>query len=184
MREQADSDRRPEVLSAAEWGASSPRAPLGRLLSVDHLVLHHTAYAMERIGGATVAAESRHMRQIERWHFDRGFLAIGYHFVISPSGRVFRGRPIDRIGAHVKGHNARTLGICLMGDFEHERATAAALAALAFVRTRLVPGGAALPLRGHRDHARQATACPGRFLVQELRKRERPPDSGLSRTDA
>jgi N-acetylmuramoyl-L-alanine amidase len=105
---------------------------------------------------------------MDRWHLDRGFLAIGYHFVISPTGRIFRGRPVDRMGAHVKGHNRGTVGICLMGDFEHERPTIAALAALSAVRMRLVPGATGLPLVGHREHSGQATLCPGRFLAAYL----------------
>jgi N-acetylmuramoyl-L-alanine amidase len=72
------------------------------------------------------------------------------------------------MGAHVKGHNRGTIGICLMGDFERERPTVAALAALAAVRAKLIPGAEGRPLLGHRDHSGQATACPGRFLVAYL----------------
>jgi N-acetylmuramoyl-L-alanine amidase len=158
----------PEIVSASVWGASRPRSSLAASGPLRHLVLHHTAYPSHRIGGTSVAAQSRHMREIERWHLDRGFLAIGYHFVISPTGRIFRGRPLDRMGAHVKGHNRGTVGICLMGDFERERPTVAALAALAAVRSNLVPGGAGVPLRGHNDHNGQATRCPGRFLIEYL----------------
>jgi hypothetical protein len=157
----------PEIVSASEWGAARPRRALPPRGPLDHLVLHHTAYPSDRVG-TTVAAQSRHMREIERWHLDRGFLAIGYHFVISPSGRIFRCRPVDRMGAHVKGHNRGTVGICLMGDFDHDRPTVAALAALAAVRAKLIPGAEGRPLLGHRDHSGQATACPGRFLAAYL----------------
>jgi hypothetical protein len=156
-----------EVVSRPRWGGVRPRRRLPPLGPLDHLVLHHTAYHSARIG-VTLAAQARHMREIERWHLDRGFLAIGYHFVISPSGRIFKGRPLDRMGAHVKGHNRGTVGICLMGDFEQERPTVAALAALEAVRARLVAGAEGLPLLGHLDHSGQATACPGRFLVAYL----------------
>jgi hypothetical protein len=173
----------PEIVSASEWGATRPRAPLSARGRLDHLVLHHTAYRSTRIG-TTLEAQSRHVREIERWHLDRGFLAIGYHFVISPTGRIFRGRPVDRMGAHVKGHNRGTIGICLMGDFERERPTVAALAALAAVQTRLVPGGAGRPVLGHREHAGQATACPGRFLATYLAaKREGRLAAALAESD-
>jgi len=157
----------PEIVSASDWGASRPRRTLSPRGPLDHLVLHHTGYPSERVG-TSIAAQSRHMREIERWHLDRGFLAIGYHFVISPTGCIFRGRPVDRMGAHVKGHNRGTVGICLMGDFERERPTVAALAALAAVRKQLIPGAEGRPLRGHRDHGGQATICPGRFLTAYL----------------
>jgi N-acetylmuramoyl-L-alanine amidase len=161
-------ERDPEIVPASRWGGSRPRLPLPPRGALDHLVLHHTAYRSDRIRGTSVEAQSRHVREIERWHLERGFLAIGYHFVISPTGRIFVGRPIDRMGAHVEGHNRGTVGICLMGDFEQERPTVAALAALAAVRTQLVPGAVGLPLVGHRDHSGQATLCPGRHLAAYL----------------
>lgn len=166
MRNEPQTD--PEVITPREWGAARPRAPLAARGPLDHLVLHHTAFPSARIGGTSLAAQSRHMREIERWHLARGFLAIGYHFVISPSGRIFRGRPLDRMGAHVKGHNRGTVGICLMGDFEQERPTVAALAALAAVQSRLVPGAEERRLLGHRDHSGQPTSCPGRYLAAYL----------------
>jgi hypothetical protein len=162
------------LISPAEWKAAPTRVALPARGPLHHLVLHHTAFPASRIGGRTLDAESRHMRAIQRWHLDRGWATIGYHFVVSPSGRVFAGRPVDRLGAHVLGHNAGTVGICLMGNFELERPTAAALAALEHVRTRLVPGGARVALLGHRDHrGHERSACPGRHL-----KRREPPAGG------
>ena len=104
------------------------------------------------------------MREIQRWHLDRGWATVGYHFVVSPSGRIFLGRPVDRLGAHVLGHNVGTVGIALMGNFELERPTTAALESLTYVRSRrLVPGGAKARLLGHRDHrGHETSACPGR----------------------
>lgn len=164
----------PQVISTTGWNAAPARIALPPRGPLDHLVLHHTAFASAGIGGRTLAAEARHMRRIQQWHLDRGWATVGYHFVVSPSGRIFRGRPVDRLGAHVLGHNAGTVGICLMGDFERERPSAAALEALEHVRTRLVPGGADVPLLGHRDHrGHETSACPGRHL-----KRREPPEGG------
>ena len=52
---------------------------------------------------------------IDRWHRERGWLKIGYHYVITRDGSVPPGRAHDEIGAHAKGHNARSVGICLVG---------------------------------------------------------------------
>ena len=83
--------------------------------------------------------------------------------------------PVDRLGAHVLGHNVGTVGICLMGNFEDETPTAAALLSLDHVRTRLVPGGADVPLLGHREHrGHETTACPGRRLEAALNDGSRP----------
>lgn len=54
-------------------------------------------------------------KEIERWHKDRGFLKIGYHFVIKRDGTRERGRMLDEIGAHVAGYNHKSIGICLIG---------------------------------------------------------------------
>jgi N-acetylmuramoyl-L-alanine amidase len=134
---------------------------------------------MSAIDGTSFEAEAAHMREIQRWHLERGWATVGYHFVISPGGRIFRGRPVDRLGAHVLGHNGGTVGIGLMGDFEHERPTPAALASLVHVRSRLVPDGAKARLLAHRDHrGHETSACPGRNLSAYADKRGGPPPGG------
>jgi N-acetylmuramoyl-L-alanine amidase len=53
---------------------------------------------------------------IRKWHVDeRGFSDVGYHFVITKDGTVHKGRPEDKVGAHVKNHNSSSIGICLTG---------------------------------------------------------------------
>jgi N-acetylmuramoyl-L-alanine amidase len=52
---------------------------------------------------------------IDRMHRERGFLKIGYHYVILRDGTVQKGRKDSEVGAHVAGHNTGTLGICLVG---------------------------------------------------------------------
>ncbi len=57
--------------------------------------------------------------EIHEWHTQRGFSGIGYHYVIRKDGRIQRGRPIDRTGAHAKdnGHNNFSIGLCLVGGY-------------------------------------------------------------------
>lgn len=57
---------------------------------------------------------------IKRFHMapppkGRGWTDCGYHSVIEVDGGVFRGRPDNRLGAHVAGHNSSNLGVCLIG---------------------------------------------------------------------
>lgn len=55
-------------------------------------------------------------RDIRRWHVnDNGWSDIGYHYVVRRSGKIERGRPHDRAGAHARGHNHDSLGICWVG---------------------------------------------------------------------
>jgi len=58
------------------------------------------------------------VREITQWHRQRGFDTVGYHYVIRRNGEVETGRPENAIGAHVKGHNARSVGVCLVGGID------------------------------------------------------------------
>lgn len=55
------------------------------------------------------------IRQIHEWHQKRGWTMVGYHHVITRPGEVQNGRPYHKRGAHVKGYNHNSLGICLIG---------------------------------------------------------------------
>lgn len=54
-------------------------------------------------------------KQIREWHLDRGWSNIGYHYVIRRNGEAEVGRDEAEVGAHAYGHNARSIGICLVG---------------------------------------------------------------------
>lgn len=54
-------------------------------------------------------------KEIDKWHRDKGWSGIGYHKVIRRNGTIEDGRPLDNIGAHVEGFNAKSVGICMVG---------------------------------------------------------------------
>lgn len=43
---------------------------------------------------------------------------IGYHAVIRRSGEIEFGRHFDEPGAHVQGHNFRSVGVCMVGGVD------------------------------------------------------------------
>jgi len=53
---------------------------------------------------------------IHRWHLENGWSGIGYHRVILEDGQVENGRPLYWMGSHARGFNAKSIGICLIGD--------------------------------------------------------------------
>ena len=55
---------------------------------------------------------------IKKWHLLRGFNDIGYHFVILLDGTIEIGRPLNKVGAHVAGHNTGNIGICYIGGLD------------------------------------------------------------------
>jgi hypothetical protein len=111
--------------------------------------------------------------EIRRWHVEeRGWSDIGYHWLIDRNGATIAGRAERRAGAHVKGHNDDTIGVCLIGghgssstDAFSDHFTVAQDAAL---RTLLKGLSARYPgiskISGHNQYA--AKACPG-FQVPE-----------------
>lgn len=60
------------------------------------------------------------VEDIDRWHKQRGWKGIGYHYVIYLDGTVHRGRPEEQIGAHCTLHNACSIGICYIGGIAKE----------------------------------------------------------------
>ena len=76
---------------------------------IDHAVVHCTA-----------TREGQHITvdQIRQWHLKRGWSDIGYHFVIYIDGTIAIGRPIQRVGAHVKGYNKNSIGITYVGGVD------------------------------------------------------------------
>ena len=93
-------------------------------------------------------AKSR--EDLVREHQARGFRTIGYHWVVEPDGRIVAGRPEAEIGAHVEGHNADTIGVCMIGTKAFKPAAWASLAALVKRLQAAHPGA---KVCGHRDYS-------------------------------
>tara|TARA_Y100000592_G_scaffold4422_1_gene6385 strand:- start:3115 stop:3516 length:402 start_codon:yes stop_codon:yes gene_type:complete len=67
------------------------------------LVIHH-------------AAALTTLDEIDKWHRARGWRGVGYHYVVEPDGRLRLGRREDEAGAHARGRNHDTIGICVAVD--------------------------------------------------------------------
>ncbi len=52
---------------------------------------------------------------IRKWHLERGFNDVGYHYFITKNGTIEHGRPIQEIPAAQKGNNTGSIAICLSG---------------------------------------------------------------------
>lgn len=58
------------------------------------------------------------VKDIDRWHKERGWKGIGYHWVVYRDGSVHAGRPESEIGAHAAPYNSHSVGICYIGGCE------------------------------------------------------------------
>jgi len=79
------------------------------LKHVDKVIVHCTA-----------TPEGRHttVEDVKRWHLDRGWSDIGYHFLVYLDGSVHEGRPLEIQGAHCKGQNKNSIGIAYVGGID------------------------------------------------------------------
>lgn len=119
---------------------------------------------------ATPEGRNVSVADIDRWHRERGFDGIGYHYVVYIDGSVHEGRPIDKVGAHCKGHNAHSIGICYVGGVDlngkpKDTRTLAQKDALVNLLMRLKRRFPKAVIRGHRDFA--AKACPSFDATKE-----------------
>ena len=81
----------------------------------EYFIVHHS-------GGTDanpLADTSEHTAKgMGLWHLGKGWDGLGYHLVIHKDGQVWKGRPEHRNGAHAKGYNTKSIGICLAGNFD------------------------------------------------------------------
>jgi N-acetylmuramoyl-L-alanine amidase len=101
---------------------------------------------------------------IDRWHRQKGWRGIGYHFVIKRNGAVENGRPLEMVGAHVEGYNAESIGICMAGGTDltgrpEDNFTPPQFKSLATMLDRLLILFPKARIVGHRD-LNPKKACP------------------------
>lgn len=130
---------------------------------IDEIILHCSA---TREGKDFTVAD------IDRWHRERGFDEIGYHYVIYRDGSVHKGRAINKAGAHCLKHNANSVGVCYIGGLASDGVTPkdtrtplqrAAMEGLVRALLERFPGARVC---GHNELA--AKACPSFDVRQWL----------------
>lgn len=136
------------IAPAAAPPATAPgQLVLGTGKSIKRIVIHCTA---TREGQDIDAAT------IRRWHKDKGWRDIGYHFVVRLDGTVERGRAEDQAGSHVQGFNTGSIGVVYVGGLSAQGAakdtrTPLQTVSLARLVTELVKAYPGAQVMGHRD---------------------------------
>tara|TARA_R110000796_G_scaffold239377_1_gene360065 strand:- start:1035 stop:1445 length:411 start_codon:yes stop_codon:yes gene_type:complete len=109
---------------------------------------------------------------VDEWHKQRGWSGIGYHFFVKRDGQIELGRPLEKSGAHTKGHNKNSIGICYAGGVDSEmipedNRTSAQIASLLLL-LRLLKNMFPTAIRhGHRDFSPKA--CPSFDATKEYK---------------
>ena len=139
---------------------------------INEIIVHCTATRAQWMANEPTSAK---VAEIRRWHTTspRNWSDIGYHYLIDRDGTVAEGRPIEKVGAHVKGHNTGTIGVSLIGghgsaetdDFA-DNYTPEQDAALRKLLASLKAAHGITKISAHHDYA--AKACPGFDLKRWL----------------
>ncbi|HEU0030272.1 MAG TPA: peptidoglycan recognition protein [Kofleriaceae bacterium] len=154
------------IHSRREWGARLPRCATSRM-TPNRATIHHTVTPTR--DSMTVP---QRLRQIQSFHmFSRGWCDIGYNYLVSRDGRVWRGRGARTVGAHVLNSNTGNVGISFIGTYTATAPTADQMCNAARLLRRLHEdfGGISLTrddVKGHRQYG--GTSCPGDALYNRI----------------
>ena len=110
--------------------------------------------------------------EVNNWHKERHWesesgVHCGYHFIIRRNGVIEVGRTADEIGAHCKGANGDSIGICLIGTKKFDQKQFDSLIRLV---TGLKRQYVITTVAGHRDYPtaiQQGKTCPN-FEVKKV----------------
>ncbi len=81
---------------------------LAKRNTIDMIILHHAE------------ASKCSVKDINWWHIQRGYSCIGYHYLVRKDGSIYKGREDNVIGAHAKGYNSTSIGVCFEGRYSKE----------------------------------------------------------------
>lgn len=131
-------------------------------MKVQKLVVHHSASKQSTTKKADIA----------KWHKERGFSQISYHKIIEGNGVIVNSRSENIQGAHAKGANQGSLGVCVVGNFEKEIPSQEQIYSLISVLTVWCEEHSlnSKDIYGHFNvpGGNTATSCPGKNLKSQL----------------
>jgi N-acetylmuramoyl-L-alanine amidase len=125
--------------------------------TIRKIIVHHSASPVS----TTVA-------DIDRWHKERGWRGIGYHYVVLEHGEIAEGRHVNKRGAHTLHHNTDSIGICVTGNFENYHCPKPRFDALVHFINELIDKYDLDWTKVHYHKEFANTACCGKFLIDQL----------------
>lgn len=159
-----------KIIARKDWTAE-PATGARLSLPVRELWVHHSV--TETTKGKSRAQVAAILRRIRAFHVgERGYSDIGYSFAIDANGRVWRLRGL-RVGAHTLGRNDDSIGVVLLGNFETERPTTEMICSLYDLRGHLRDRDNLTrrsKMDGHRNAPNASTACPGRHVMERIKR--------------
>lgn len=154
--------------------------------AIKYIIIHEAACPLLKPSGAEFT-----IADIDNWHLERGFkriapwrnvwhpelMAVGYHYVIGVKGQIYEGRHHDEVPAAVKGFNASSINICLIGQGKYTRQQWMALKTLIESLSSLFTDAI---ITGHYNKKfNSGKTCPDFNVEAWLASNKAIPDEGL-----
>lgn len=134
---------------------------MGSMRTINEIIVHCTA---------TPEGKDFKAKDIDRWHKERGWKKIGYHYVIDLDGTIEKGRGENEVGAHCNGRNAHSIGVVYVGGLAKDgktpkdTRTEAQKEALWKILISLIIKYPDATIHGHNEFSSKACPC---FNVKE-----------------
>jgi N-acetylmuramoyl-L-alanine amidase len=155
----------------------------------NRITVHHSAERVAPELNGTIGESAAAVRSIQKAHMEgkeTGYGDIGYHFVIDPYGNIFQGRDLAWQGAHAGGsNNVQNIGVCLIGNFDEEKPTKAALDRLRRLIDNLRSTWKIPRSQVFTHQELKSTECPGKYLqrwVESYRRTSAAPVEATARS--
>jgi len=136
---------------------------------------------------ATREGEDISASTIDKWHKKRGWKGIGYHFVVRLNGIIETGRMLNECGAHTKGENCTSIGVCYIGGVENfktdgeykakDTRTQSQKESLIIILRYLKKIYPEATIHGHREFAKKA--CPSFNAFEEYKDLTKTKTNGI-----
>ena len=109
-------------------------------MAITYLIVHNTGGIESNpradTSNITFNQVNNYHRQLWNFKSDLGHY-IGYQYFIEKDGTVLQGRYDTEEGAHTRGYNSNSIGICLAGNFDVTMPTVPQITSLRALLTRL-----------------------------------------------
>lgn len=149
------------------WKAAPPKEPYIRH-TPRAFTLHHTAGRAPKTYEEAVSE----VQFIQDYHQNaKGWIDIGYHFLVDPLGNIYEGRPMYAVGAHVLNRNTDNIGISIMGNHHpptSDQPTAKTIDSFVQVGKYLKDNYSIAVSSFHAHREIGSTDCPGDILYAKM----------------
>jgi hypothetical protein len=155
------------ISSREDWGARPPKRVLPNTERPTRIIVHRS--------DTQIVEDPRSLQEFQMG--GQGLDDIGYHFLITRGGTIYEGRELEFRGAHCRGQDDDSIGLCFFGNGEEVTAHAAQAGRLlvAWICSKF-------PIEEIVPHLRfENTDCPGPALKRWTEKLPPPENEGMRR---